>query len=722
MMACVFSAAVACSPLATSFETLGAGLPGFSLAPPTAPAPVEPVTLTPCPSGWTELKGSGDVPTVCEPWPLDGGATCPADQAQFPGDPGCRLVGTACDSGDWATGLPATGVLYVRAGAPDGGDGSLAAPFGSVDDATQLASPGDVVALSKGTFQGGVQVPGGVTLWGACALETRLNGPTTPQSAAVRVVGAHASVKNLTISGPVMGVLVNKDGTSLEMTDVVVDGAVDVAVLIANAGVTLTGHDVVVRNTQLNAAGHSGWGLAALFGGAISLARVTLENNRSDAVHLEGSSATLSDAALRDTVARADGTEGRGGAVLQGTLELTRAVVERNQEVGLAAGDGATLKLSDVLVRGTLSATATHDTGEGAQLSNGATGTFTRCAFSQNRYIGINVASLGVLNASHVAVLDTDVDEQADQGFALVLKGSSGIVDHAFFAGQRTAGVDMNGSEVSLGDVEIRDTGRSPTEQIGNGVQLTNAAALHVSRVAIRSSTYSALVADGAGTSVDGADLTAEGGYGLAIQAGASVTMNRVLVHGSNTSSLFISSPGTRLELTDVSFTQTSSDTTGQFGRGVQIQDHSHVVLTRAAIDGSSDLGIFVGGGSALEATELSVTSTHKSACVAAGTCPDIGGSAVAVLQADSTLTATRFVFSGSEQCGIELAEGGVATLMDGQISDHLIGACILTDGFDLAQISQDVAYVNNSRMLDASALPLPATSLPTTLVGTPKK
>src|SRR5690349_14417774 len=74
----------------------------LDIASPQAPQSPEPAQLTPCPSGWSEVPGPI---TSCEPWPLDAGSGCAADEAHFPGEPACRRIGTACSAtDDWAEG------------------------------------------------------------------------------------------------------------------------------------------------------------------------------------------------------------------------------------------------------------------------------------------------------------------------------------------------------------------------------------------------------------------------------------------------------------------------------------------------------------------------------------------------------------------------------------------------------------------------------------------
>jgi hypothetical protein len=75
------------------------------------------------------------------------------DEAHFPGAPACTLVGTPCSAGDFPTDLPGdAAIVYIRSGAPAGGDGWPTAPFGTIGEAVGSAPDGAVVAISKGTF------------------------------------------------------------------------------------------------------------------------------------------------------------------------------------------------------------------------------------------------------------------------------------------------------------------------------------------------------------------------------------------------------------------------------------------------------------------------------------------------------------------------------------------------------------------------------------------
>ena len=120
-----------------------------------------------------------------------------------------------------------------------------------------------------------------------------------------------------------------------------------------------------------------------------------------------------------------------------------------------------------------------------------------------------------------------------------------------------------------------------------------------------------------------------------------------------------------------------------------------------------------VGLASHLQAFDLRVEDVGKRACTVAGTCADLGGSSVVVLSAGSSFEGTGFSLARSLQCGIQLAEDGVATLSQGEVVGHVIGACVMTPNFDVNQLSDRVEYRDNERKLDAQSVPLPTLTIP---------
>jgi len=48
-----------------------------------------------------------------------------------------------------------------------------------------------------------------------------------------------------------------------------------------------------------------------------------------------------------------------------------------------------------------------------------------------------------------------------------------------------------------------------------------------------------------------------------------------------------------------------------------------------------------------------------------------------------------------------------------GEVRGNLIGACVQTDGFDVARLSEEVRYVDNETNLDSTSLPVPDPAVP---------
>lgn len=701
--------------------------PALDLKAPQAPALPEPAVLVPCAPGWQEVAGADGAPSTCEPWAPGAGAGCAADEGHFAGEPACRLVGTACSGDDFASALPATAVLYVKAQAAAGGTGTRASPFNTVAAAMASASSGTVLALSKGTFTEAVRLKAGVTVWGACVGQTTLRGPGT--GATVTTAGLGSAVKNLRVEGPALGVLANPSGNSVDLSDVVIDGAVGVALLVGNRA-SVTGHDVVLRRTQKSpATGTGGRAISAEYGGQVTLQRVVLEDNAENALNVSeaGSKVSLSDGAIRGTTARADGAMGRAATLRnQAELNLTRVVVEQNQEAALLVGAQSVLHLTDVLVRDTRSSTNLNDSGHGLVVEDSSVATLTRCAFLRNRALGISVRARGELTASHLVVRDTAV-EAATRVDGAGLDGrevSRVALDHAFFAGNHSAGLNLSGATGTLTDVEVRGTTRSDADDASSGLQLKQGASVTVQRVLVsQSERVGVLVADPT-TLLSGTDLTVSDsqcssgsgaeGTGLAVKLGALVDLARVALSGNKTVGLQVMDPGTLVTLGDLSITDTGSDLgQGLFGRGIHAQDSSSLSLTRAVVRRSADVGVMVALGATVRAAELRVDDVGKRACTLAQRCDDVGGSGVVVLSAGSVFEATGFSLLRSAQCGLQLAEGGVATLAQGEIVGHVIGACVQTTAFDVARLADRVEYRDNGRKLDAQSVPLPTLTVP---------
>jgi hypothetical protein len=244
----------------------------------------------PCPSGWNQTTSNdADQLEYCEPWPLSGKPACDPVSAIFPGDAACSPIGDPCPAGDYATGLPAASpILYVMAGAAAGGSGSMAAPFGTLQEAMAHATPGTILALGRGRFAESIALGDGVTLWGACV------GASTVAGSIALAPGAHqGALKDLTVTqSPSDAVIDDQPGSTLSLDGVLIDRAGALGIHAVSA--TISGHDVLVR-------GSTRYGVVAESGGTISLARADIASSRDDQVlAASGGEVILSDAAIHD--------------------------------------------------------------------------------------------------------------------------------------------------------------------------------------------------------------------------------------------------------------------------------------------------------------------------------------------------------------------------------------------------------------------------------------
>lgn len=370
--------------------------------------PLAPV-LVPCPAGWREVGGETGVAT-CDPWPAGGPATCADDEAHFPGEPGCTRIGTACPAGDWPDGLPAgIPVLHVKAGAT-GGDGSHVAPFGTIVAAIDAASSGTIIAIAAGTYDEELQVPSGVTLWGACVSATRLTASDPAAFAVVRPIGQDVVIRNLRLGGATSAVGLSGNH-SARLEDVLIDGAACSGLLAASGG-SVTGETVVVRGTVACPDGTFGHGLDVNPGSDVVLERAVITANREVGALVLGPAARLElrDAAVSGNLPRADGMFGRGvQAATDVDLVLERVVLEGNRDRAVLVDGAGTLgQLTFVVARDTLPQESNGKYGNALVAQGGATVEASRILLERNHDVAAGaVRPQSVLRLTDSVVRDT---------------------------------------------------------------------------------------------------------------------------------------------------------------------------------------------------------------------------------------------------------------------------------------------------------------------------
>lgn len=605
-----------------------------------------------CPSGWdTEvlaLPTGIDVPICSAP----ATPSCESGHAAFAGESLCTPLGGPCT----ATEFPSAddlqnltpgfsgSVIYVAAGGT--GDGSLANPFGSLDEALGQATDGDVVALGKGTFDTNLEVDRRVAVVGTCVEGTAI-APADPSLSTLSIATGGVFLARLRIHGGLTGVSVLPGaeaklnlveiisatrgavlletgstatlervllrptagplGTPEEGAGLVVDGGLanltDVVVHRARgAGVLVQGNDAsidAVRLTVLNTLPRlddkqEGSGVTVRSGATASIAASILSKNRVAAVLAqEGADVTLTDVALRETLARfADLKAGHGVKAETGAhVHGTRLLIDQNQTSGvIASGSGTVVELTSVAVRDTQSQIADDTAGRGVESWSGARVVVRQAWVRGNRAMGLTAAGSGAeLEAHDVFVLDTEFEEATKyfgRGF-WVTGGGAGRATRAWFENNRSigAGVVKPGSSLELTDVEIRGTRpRELDDTYGRGIEVWGGASLTALRTSLRDNHAIGVFAADEGTAVTLDQTLIEGtlprasddvgGYGIAAWSGVQVTVSASLLTGNHAAGVWVADMGSSATMHDVVVQDTEAEADdGLWGAGWVVTD-----------------------------------------------------------------------------------------------------------------------------------------------------
>ncbi|MCC7536494.1 MAG: hypothetical protein IT379_09780 [Deltaproteobacteria bacterium] len=664
-------------PDAPSDADLGPADGDAAIERPTAepPAAPDPVAMTPCPMGWREVRDPalpGEV--VCDPWPLEGRSTCEDGQAHFPGEPGCTAISRACADDGWPADLPADGtIVFVRADAAGGGDGSRDRPLTSVGAALGRVTAPAIVAVGAGSYDEAITVPAGVEVRGACAARTTL-APTAPSamSPVVLLRGRAPVLRDVSVTGERPGVV------AAETVGAVVEGvriheAMGAGFVAAGAAeATLT--SVAIQRTRRGSSSSApGRGMEIGTASIVEARGLIVESSlEAGVVVAQGASATLERAAVIDTLADRDGTAGNAISVFDGgAVELSASVVERARTYAIAMnGSASRATLRDVVIRDVLPQERDGFGGLGIQVVRGARLEGSRVLVERVRHFGIFVAdpgsdiAMGQLAIRTVATIETS--GELGWGIAAIGGATLGLDGLSIVGAHDIALLVASGAQAQLSSVTVR------------------------------------------GTRGGHADM----GRAIAVQSGASATVSRVLLEGNRENAFFVAAA--TVEASDVAIRDTaSSEGGGVAGRGIEAQSGASVVLRRVALVGNREVGLLaVGEATSIEASDLDVERTQAQACASSTCASRAGGFGLAVV-GGARLVASAFRVASNDLAGLVLAGGGVADLSLGTIADNPIGVSVRTDGFDLERVMDGVFYDRNERTFDATELPVPEAAPP---------
>ncbi len=689
-----------------------------------APPVVHP-TLTPCPEGWRESSDPDDIAT-CEPYPESGRADCPFGEAHFPGEPGCRPVGDACPAGEWPSDLPAdASVVYVNAAAPAGGDGSLDSPFDTLASvAWSSLEAGTTVALAKGTYGGTLPLKAGISVVGACTAETILSGIDAPVRAVVTVTsnGEPATLRNVAIVNPPQAGVAVESARSLALFGVVISGALAAAASVAGSGSLIEVEDALIEETVGDSAGN-GRAVFARGGGRFDGQRIVALHNREIAFVAAGEDTiiVLSDAAVHDTVPALAGNAGTAlGAADFGRIEASRFVATQHHSAATAAFDDGALVLSDAVIRDVVGRARDGEGGSGVMLQRGGRLEADRLHVARATYTGIAAVEGASATLDDVIIAETrgsSDDFMSGRGLRLV-DGSN--VEATRLAVLRNFGTGIIAAfpdtTLSLTDAIVHRNAIEADDAFNRGVDVQDGATLTAERVVFSENRHLGLLVIGPGATAtlrdsllirSSANGDGTGGHGIAVQEGGHLEAERAVVSDMREVGIIAMDEGTAVLRDTVVRDVLPSVGSGFFGMGISAQTGS-VTAERVLVDGAHELGIIAFTGGAFEGTDVAVGRTMRSGC----DCPDrIFGYGAATIAADLRLT--RFAVSDSATCGLFISRVNLhpepaLDVVDGIVEGSPIGACVQVEGYDLDRIRTDVLYRNNDVNLDITALPVP--------------
>lgn len=709
-----------------------------------------------CAPGWRPIEVAGV--TACDPWPETGPASCAADEAHFPGEPGCVRVGTECPAGPFPEGLPADQpIVYVLAGAPSGaGTGTLDNPYATITEALSVAPASAIIAIGKGTYDERPLIRASQTLWGACTRETVLMSsvaldPSAP-AGVVAITGA-GRLRNLSIGASRTYGAAAGDGGSLVLEDVVVDGTTLFGVVAALDG-TLSIRGSVIRNV----APYSGNGRAievqtgvahlervvvegsaeagilvgeagTLVGRSVALLRgttarrglqvqrgasaqlrdVAIEYGAEAAVFVNGSTARLENAVLADAVASARGVEVRAG----GSIELVATRIAGALGLGAVVSDvGSSLGLSDVVVTGTR--TSPISDGSAIEARDGAIITGSRVIVDSTAASGVTASGTSAtVTLDDVIIRDGVVVDRTRPGIAAIVgpDGEIALRRALVVRNGMAALVASDGGLLRLEDVLVRETNLENRDGYGFGVTAQRGGRVEASRLVLIDNATASLAVRDADALVDDLVIastraTAAGLYGFGLSVGGGTLRGaRHAVFDSSSVGILINQETSSVELSDLRVERVTSAI--GLGYGMIVESGARTTLERAYVADTRGAGVLVNYGGALVARGLTVDG------VARPPCPSIcveGPEGVGVAAFSGALVdLTDFTITRGAVCGLYVGLDSMLDAARGEVSQCEIGACIAPEGYDTARISTDVRYHDNRANLQATVLPVPA-------------
>jgi len=350
--------------------------------------------------------------------------------------------------------------------------------------------------------------------------------------------------------GATAGVRVEQ-GAHAEVQRGAIVRASTIGVSVRDPGSSARLEGVAVRETLPRAVDPLGLGVDVYLGAELTLARSVVESNTQAGVRVNdpGSVVNVEDCVIRDTASRAeDGTDGQGLLVeLNATANVQRTLLADNRTVGMHVRGQETdldalLHAEDVVVRDS-QPDAMGRWGTGVEAWGTARLELIRAVVERNDNIGVAVDMGATAVIEDVWIRDTDherVSGRFGQGALLsggAVQGTRIVIERSTSMGVLASGPQ---SEVTLQDLVIRDTRVDAAGAWGRGLHIQLGARLELRRALIERNVEAEISAGFAGTTLSASDVVLRAthpsacatcpssiaGHGIVIMAEAAATLS----------------------------------------------------------------------------------------------------------------------------------------------------------------------------------------------------
>lgn len=521
-------------------------------------------------------------------------------------------------------------------------------------------------------------------------------------------------------------------GAALTVQGGTVRGNASRGVLVTGSGSSAVLTGVAVLETVADGSGQRGWGVAAFAGGAATVASCSIEGNTQAGVVVSGSGSSieLSDSVVADTVPAAEGTGGVGVTVeAEAALVATGCLVRANAEAGvLVTGAGSTASLTDVTVADTLGlAGGLHGYGvavqEGGALavtqstirdgagvglfvdgSLGAQVVATGCTLEGNTREGVFATGEGaILTLEEVVVRGTRPDADGGWGRGIgVQDGVNLVVRGATIEGNSEVGLFASdaGTSVEIHDSRIVGTTPGPGGE-GQGVAVLGGAALSAVGLVLERNSRVGLYASDEGTTVDlvesqvlttSASPDSDAGGGVEVQAGAALSALGCRLEGNANRGLVAFDLGTTVVLEDTRIEGTTSLPDGSGGRGLDVEDGARLSASGCSIVGNTEVGVLaIGRATEVHLVDTEVVETRRGRVTAVA----LGVAA----QAQAVVTATGCRVEGTAGPGVYVLASAAVALEDCEVLANgfagvvALGGGVSLEGVRIAETTADAEW-----------------------------